>query len=653
MTREETQEYIREHAVEYFSRDKSGKGYICPICGSGGGRKGTGITENPKSKAHFTCWAGCFSNADIYEIIGQKENLTDFNEIFNRACQIFGVFPDSNKFSSYRHNQKATGTESGGNVSANFREFYNEARKHLEETEYHRGISLETLRAYGVGYIPEWRHPNSPNAPATPRLIIPNSLKGYLARDTRGNLTDTEMKYAKQRAGHVGIWNVKAIAESEQPIFVVEGEIDALSVIDVGGMAVALCSASNAKKFLEAVAQRKPRLGFILSLDNDGAGQDAKEIISKGLTESEIHFCVHELPAQYKDANEFLIANRHEFGEWCNLGISAFREIISERESQAREEFENESAYSDLGHFLQTLKKSREGKAIPTGFSQLDTLFDGGLYPGLYFIGALSSLGKTSLILQVSDNIAKYGRGVLFFSLEMSRNELIAKSLSRLTRQLCGDNTRLAKTTRGILRADFNPAEQKIFTRAVEEYSGYASNLFISEGVGDIGVGEIRKKLDRFMHFNEGIPPVIVIDYAQILAPADMRATDKQNTDKNVLELKRISRDYQIPILAISSFNRENYLEPVNMSAFKESGALEYSSDVLIGLQYADWDYRDKEKESEHKKRVRERLETISVLSKQGMPIDIECKILKNRNGVKDKINLRFYPMFNLFEETE
>ena len=654
MTREEAQDYIREHATDYFTRDKSGKGYICPICGSGSGRKGTGITENPKRPGHFSCWTGCFSNADIFEIIGLKENITDFNEIFNRACAEFGVFPDSGISFSDRPKPNAPATTlTAGNSSANFREFYEEARKHLEETEYHRGISLETLRAYWVGYVPEWKHPNSPNAPATPRLIIPTNNEGYLARDTRSDIPENQKDYAKQRAGHVGIWNSKSISESQQPVFVVEGEFDALSIIDVGGMAVALCSANNAKKFLDVVTQRKPKLGFILSLDNDDAGQKAKATISEGLKELGILFCVHKLPAQYKDANEFFMTNRTEFDEWCERGFSAFREILREYESQAREEFENESAYSDLGNFLQKLKKSREGLAIPTGFSQLDTLLDGGLYPGLYFIGAISSLGKTSLTLQIADNIAKSGRGVLFFSLEMSRNELIAKSLSRLTRQLCGDNTRLAKTTRGILRANFNPAEQKIFAQAVKEYSGYASNIFISEGVGDIGVGEIREKLDRFIHFNEGVPPVIVIDYAQILAPANEKYTDKQNTDKNVLELKRISRDYQIPVFAISSFNRENYTEPVNMASFKESGSVEYSSDCLIGLQYSGWDYQDKEKEGDHKRRVRERLEAISAMAKQGMPIDVECKILKNRNGAKDRINFRFHPMFNLFEEAE
>lgn len=654
MTREEAQDYIRERATGYFARDKSGKGYICPICGSGSGRKGTGITENPKSRGHFTCWAGCFSNADIFEIIGRQENLTDFNEIFNRACQIFGVSLDSGISFTDKPKPKAKATTLTNNSGANFKEFYEEARKHLEETEYHRGISLETLRAYWVGYIPQWKHPKAPpNVSTTPRLIIPVSFEGYLARDTRENITDNEKQYQKQRVGNSGIWNTKAISESQQPIFVVEGEFDALSIIDVGGMAVALCSANNAKRFLDIVAQKKPKLGFILSLDNDEAGQKAKATISKGLTELKIPFCVHEMNTQYKDANEFLIANRTDFEEWCERGFSAFRETLKESESQSREEFENESAYSDLGNFLQTLKKSREGLAIPTGFSSLDSLLDGGLYPGLYFIGAISSLGKTSLVLQIADNIAKTGRGVLFFSLEMSRNELIAKSLSRLTRQLCGDNTRLAKTTRGILRANFNPAEQKIFTRAVEEYSGYASNIFISEGIGDIGVCEIREKLDRFIHFNEGVPPVIIIDYAQILAPANEKYTDKQNTDKNVLELKRISRDYQTPVFAISSFNRENYSEPVNMASFKESGAVEYSSDVLIGLQYAGWDYQDKEKESDHKRRVRERLDAISALVKQGMPIEVECKILKNRNGAKDMINFRFFPMFNLFEEAE
>ena len=55
--------------------------------------------------------------------------------------------------------------------------------------------------------------------------------------------------------------------------------------------------------------------------------------------------------------------------------------------------------------------------------------------------------------------------------------------------------------------------------------------------------------------------------------------------NKAVLELKRISRDFKLPVIAVSSLNRMSYGQRISMEAFKESGAIEYSSDVLIGLQ--------------------------------------------------------------------
>ena len=66
-----------------------------------------------------------------------------------------------------------------------------------------------------------------------------------------------------------------------------------------------------------------------------------------------------------------------------------------------------------------------------TGFSVLDKHLGGGLHPWLYVLGAIPALGKTSLALQIADQIATTGQDVCFFSLEMSHRELIAKSLSR------------------------------------------------------------------------------------------------------------------------------------------------------------------------------------------------------------------------------
>ena len=57
--------------------------------------------------------------------------------------------------------------------------------------------------------------------------------------------------------------------------------------------------------------------------------------------------------------------------------------------------------------------------------------------------------------------------------------------------------------------------------------------------------------------------------------------------DKSVLELKRLARDLNAVIIGVSSLNRMSYNDAITMSAFKESGAIEYSADVLIGLQLA------------------------------------------------------------------
>ena len=70
---------------------------------------------------------------------------------------------------------------------------------------------------------------------------------------------------------------------------------------------------------------------------------------------------------------------------------------------------------------------------FPPVFPGLDEALGGGLYPGLYMMGAISSLGKTTLACQIADQIAAAGQPVLIFSLEMARKEIFAKSISRLS----------------------------------------------------------------------------------------------------------------------------------------------------------------------------------------------------------------------------
>ena len=124
-----------------------------------------------------------------------------------------------------------------------------------------------------------------------------------------------------------------------------------------------------------------------------------------------------------------------------------------------------------------------------------------------------------------------------------------------------------------------------------------------------------------------------------------MRAIDKQNTDKAVLELKRLSRDFNTTVIGISSFNRDNYSTEANMAAFKESGAIEYGSDVLIALQPQGMKpgYTATE-EKENAKLVKK--------CKASEERSVEAVILKNRNGrTGGKVGFSYYSLFNCFEQ--
>ena len=186
---------------------------------------------------------------------------------------------------------------------------------------------------------------------------------------------------------------------------------------------------------------------------------------------------------------------------------------------------------------------------------------------------------------------------------------------------------------------------------AIEDYAEWGQNMAIIEGIGDLGVKEIKANVEGFMSVKR-VAPVVVIDYLQILAPYSEKYTDKQNVDKNVLELKRLSRDKQVPIIGISSFNRENYKEAVSMSSFKESGAIEYGSDVLIGLQVEGIEREGSETEKDYKQRVQEKLRAVDESKRRGLPVTVEAKILKNRNGVPGRVMFEFHSRFNYFQES-
>ena len=686
MDREQAREYIISRSTEHLQQDKSKKGFICPICGSGSGEKGTGITSKDGNR-HFTCWAGCFTNADIIDIIGLENGQTDYNSKLQTAAAEYGITieggyhrttpqedfaPIAAEYQKQAKNERNTQgnihntaytTEQEAEPEPDYTDFFLQANNDIERTGYHRGLTLQTLNRFKVGYVESWKHPKSPKMTASPRLIIPTSKHSYLARYAgEGDYIDyTGEIQNKSKVGKVRIFNSRALREAQKPVFIVEGEIDAMSFYEVGADAIGLGSLTYTKRLLAELEKRKPAEPLIIALDNEKEPEKQAKVeravaeLTEGLQRLDIPFYRIDVAQPHKDANEALNADREAFRTAVARAVAQVEDAEAATMEAEREALKREAVAYSLQSFLKDIEESKRAAFIPTGFPALDSILDGGLYAGLYIVGAISSLGKTTFCLQVADQIAQSGQDVLIFSLEMARNELIAKSVSRLT--LIGDLARNqttvhAKTTRGILTgtryADYNQTERELIQASITAYSQYAKNIYITEGVGNVGVSEIRDKVQKHIKLT-GKAPVVVIDYLQIIAPADMRATDKQNTDKAVLELKRLSRDYGIPVIVISSFNRDNYTAPVNLASFKESGAIEYSSDCLIGLQYDGMDYQEGEADKAREKRIRELMKQAVEDGKAGKPQRIQVKVLKHRNGSKGDALLDFYPMFNYF----
>lgn len=647
--------YLQAYVKTVSSESKNGF-YECPLCGSGTGKNKTGAFSIMKDGQHWKCFS-CGESGDIFSLVGKIEGIESFPEQKERIKSIFNAY-DNEEIQRAAQAREKEKRDMKDEKAEDYTAFFDEANKHIMETDYHRGISLGTLNRFNVGYVAEWKHPKSDGKHKAPALIIPTSKESYIARSAKPGYD------GKFKVGKVHIFNSEILKNPPyQPIFITEGEIDALSIIDAGGQAIAMGSAANVDLLLAEIKNANPGHAFILALDNDETGKETAEKLVEQFQKLQILFFISPLfnganvdeagniQAEYKDPNEALNKDREGLAyEIVEQGESQMliNDAKAAAEALEKEAYKKNSAKHHIADFINEIRDSINTPCIPTGFPRLDEALDGGLYEGLYIVGAISSLGKTTFVLQMADQIAKRGQDVLIFSLEMARSELMAKSISRLTALLATHEKyykehggiKNAKTTRGITvykrYEEYNETEKNLINDAIRQYEPIAEHIYIVEGMGNIGVQQIREAIDKHILFT-GRKPVVIVDYLQILAPYSERASDKQNTDKAVLELKRISRDNKLPLIAVSSFNRESYKEAVSMKAFKESGAIEYSCDVLLGMQLEGAGSGEKYDERKEKK---------------ANPRRVEVVILKNRNGeTGTEIPMNYYTLFNQIQE--
>lgn len=329
-------EVVREEAAkrvfELYPPDKQRRGFICPLCGNGTGSSGDGVTFI-RNSLNVHCFR-CNFTGDLIALKA-KEYDCSYLDAARALAVVLGVSERNDKkytnpalvdkmsLRTYDgapvlHRDVATSAENSREELIDQTEFLLAAEKNLEQTDYYsrRGLSLATARKFRLGFVPNWQHPKISNAPDTPRLIIPTSKFGYLARDVREDLDERQKKYSKQKVGPSGLFNMASLRS--ELVFVVEGEFDAMSFYEIGFQALSLGSVSNYKKFIQYILSitlnRPLSTIFILSLDNDKGGRTTTRTLKMILDNfGFFNVIAQDIYGNFKDANDALIDDRKVF----------------------------------------------------------------------------------------------------------------------------------------------------------------------------------------------------------------------------------------------------------------------------------------------------------------------------------------------------
>lgn len=635
-TKEELKAYLPQY-VEQITRKSKGGLYNCPLCNSGTGKNKTGAFSIFDGGKAWHCLS-CEKGGDIFKLIELVENKPNFSDQVERAAEIAGMRIETPQ--PIKTPQPTIKADPGAaDQAGRYAEYIAKCHDAIKETDYFktRGFNDEIIERFNLGYD---------NIKKV--VIIPYDKSGnyYITRKTNNKVFD---KPKTEEAGKEPIYNGSALNETK-PCFVCESPIDAISIMAVNGdcNAVSL-GGTGSEKLINAIKKKRPDCMLILNFDNDEPGRKATEKTAEKLTAENIDFIIAEYPADApKDANEMLTADIEQLKKDTAENIYRAERKAKEVKAEKLKELNATKANNLLADFLNT--SALDTPCTATGFSEFDAEMDGGLYPGLYILGAISSMGKTSFMLQLADQIAAGKNDVLYFTLEMGSHELIAKSLSRYSYIEAEKNAANAVYTRTITniskRTGMTLNQRINYDKATDDYYlSVSNNLWYFESIGDIGIDEIKARIKKHVEITNRVP-LLFIDYLQIMKPINDAWTEKRNTDKAVLELRKLAREYNTTIFVISSLNRSSYKGDISMDAFKESGAIEYGSDVLLGLQprgMAAGSYKKDEKKN---------IELVED-TKAAENRELELKVLKNRTGrTGQRINFEYNAKFNYFAET-
>lgn len=689
MNRQEIRDRINERPLTDFisltiSR-KAGKAqgrpyYNCPICGSGTGKNGTGsFYIYPESNRVFCFSGGCFTDKGE-DTLGALKTIwrCDETEAIRRAGYVIDDQDDPARHGHMKHPKhiEQIKHEPEADYSSFYRDCHEALKKSPEALEYlhNRGITDDSIDRFNLGYCDAWHHKKwSKDLPPSRRIIIPRSRRTYSAR----RIGEPVHKYDgdKRTQGlQKDLFNLEAL-NGETPI-ICEGELDTISLLQAGAAdVIGIGSIVNAGTFLEE-AKNHPEAVFILALDNDpekkvgqSAGRDAQRKLAADMTAAGLavlNVDPSQIYGNAKDGNEAFREDPERLKKEIARLEEQAMEMKEARDEEKKEALRKRTGIGMLEAFLRKVIKDRDFEPIATGISDIDRALQGGFIRGtLVMLGAPPAMGKTALAQWIFENMAAAGHDVLFLNLEMSREQLIARSLSRMVWKYDRKDLNALDILRGYA---WTEEQRDTILKAVAIYEREVAPCLVynpdglTNSIGSI-LSAMEEETTRITA--QGRPaPIICIDYLQLI---DSGARDAIEGMKSVIfQLKDFAKRRNTVVFVIMANNRaSNRSGTVELESGRDTSAIEYSGDLVLGLSYTAIEDRrtysyvpdgsDKPQNSVYDLDTIRRLKKEAFEEGRDVPAvcnEVSLKILKNRFGEAERrANLIFdgkHTTFNL-----
>lgn len=228
--------------------------------------------------------------------------------------------------------------------------------------------------------------------------------------------------------------------------------------------------------------------------------------------------------------------------------------------------------------------RSRAFEPIPTGYKSIDAAIGGGfIRQTIALLGAAPGAGKTIFAQQICENIAKEGKAnILYYNLEMSAEQLIARSLSRDTEY----------TPLQILQGyKWTPQQAPVIMEAAERYKKTIAPRIKYNPCTSADYEQIHQSMEREAEAIEAagdtLPLVVVVDYLQLLQGENKDAVE--TIKAAVMAFKDFAIKHNAVVFLIMAHSRAtNESGEVKQGAGRDTSAIEYSADLQMALNYAD-----------------------------------------------------------------